>query len=114
MEIKEDTASIEEFYGCIKADFANQYLGGGSLMTGCVQEEIMFANHPQLFTSQLLCQIMAPNEAIHLIGFKKYSKNRGYGHTVTYDGQEDYKYKYDENNVAMQYITAIDAVCYAM
>ena len=55
MEIKEDTASIEEFYGCIKADFANQYLGGGSLMTGCVQEEIMFANHPQLFTSQLLC-----------------------------------------------------------
>ena len=79
-------------------------------MTGCVQEEIMFANHPQLFTSQLLCQIMAPNEAIHLIGFKKYSKNRGYGHTATYDGQEDYKYEYDENNMAMQYITAIDAI----
>jgi len=44
---------------------------------------------------------MAPNEAIHLIGFKKYSKNRGYGHTATYDGQEDYKYEYDENNMAM-------------
>lgn len=73
----------------------------------------MFANHPELFTSQLLCEIMAPNEAIHLMGYKKYSKNRGYGFKVAYDGQEDYQYKYDENNMAMEYITAIDAMCYA-
>ena len=35
--IESDTKSIEDYYGCIKADFANKYLGGGALMGGCVQ-----------------------------------------------------------------------------
>jgi hypothetical protein len=36
----------------------NKFLGGGALLSGCVQEEIMFTNHPELFTSQLLCEVM--------------------------------------------------------
>ena len=62
---------------------------------GCVQEEIMFANHPELFTAQLLFEVMEPNEAIHLMGYKKYSKNRGYARSCFYDGQEKLEYKYD-------------------
>lgn len=30
--------SIEEFYGILKVDFANRYIGGGALGYGCVQE----------------------------------------------------------------------------
>jgi hypothetical protein len=43
---EKDDTSIEDFYGDLKADFANKFLGGGALMSGCVQEEIMFTNHP--------------------------------------------------------------------
>lgn len=44
--ITKDEASIEEYFGEIKADFANKFIGGGALGQGCVQEEIMFTNHP--------------------------------------------------------------------
>lgn len=51
----DDNQSIEDFYGTIKADFANKFIGGGSLTTGCVQEEIMFGNHPELYISMTFC-----------------------------------------------------------
>ncbi len=45
-EIRSDNESIEDFTGKAKVDFANKFIGGGALHKGCVQEEIMFANHP--------------------------------------------------------------------
>ena len=81
-------------------------------MTGCVQEEIMFANHPELYTGQLLCGVMKPNEVLHLMGFKKYSKNTGYASSCAYAGQEEHKYDFDKSNMAQEYITAIDAEAY--
>ncbi len=44
--LRSDTESIEDFTGQVKVDFANKFIGGGALHKGCVQEEIMFANHP--------------------------------------------------------------------
>ena len=44
--VTHDKESIEEYFGEAKIDFANKFIGGGSLGAGCVQEEIMFANHP--------------------------------------------------------------------
>jgi hypothetical protein len=39
---------------------------------------------------------MQPNEALVLIGYKKTSKNKGYGWDVAYDGQEKgIKYELD-------------------
>ena len=35
--VEHDKKSIEEYYGHLKADFANKYIGGGSLTQGCVQ-----------------------------------------------------------------------------
>ena len=61
LTIDKNDASIEDYYGHLKADFANKFLGGGALLSGCVQEEIMFTNHPELFTSQLLCEVMKQN-----------------------------------------------------
>lgn len=46
LTIDKNDASIEDYYGQLKADFANKFLGGGALLSGCVQEEIMFTNHP--------------------------------------------------------------------
>jgi hypothetical protein len=35
----------------------------------------------------MLCEVMEPNEAIQLMGFKKYFKNTGYGYTFGFDGK---------------------------
>lgn len=70
----------------------------------------MFTNHPELFTAQLLCEVMKPNECIFLSGYKKYFKNKGYGWTAAYDGRNTHEYEYDEHKQAKEYITAIDAV----
>lgn len=81
-----DNESIEDFFGQVKVDFANSFIGGGALSSGCVQEEIMFATHPELYATQLLCESMEPNEAIHLIGFKRYARNKGYSYKTSYLG----------------------------
>ena len=37
VKITSNDASIEDFYGQVKIDFANKYIGGGSLTDGNVQ-----------------------------------------------------------------------------
>lgn len=95
VHICHDKESIEDFYGENKADFANKHIGGGSLGAGCVQEEIMFANRPELYTTMLLCEVMKENEAIVLSGFKKYFCNSGYAGTCAYDGPDHHEYSFD-------------------
>lgn len=62
------TGLIEEAHGCLQADFANQYIGGGVLSTGNVQEEIRFIVSPECLFSLLLCEVMLPNETIIISG----------------------------------------------
>ena len=50
-KIASPNESIYDYIGHAIVDFANKFIGGGALQTGCFQEEIMFANHPELFTS---------------------------------------------------------------
>lgn len=52
----------------LKADFANEFLGGGVLEFGNVQEEIMFVICPELLLSVFLCAPMAENEAVIMVG----------------------------------------------
>jgi len=40
----------------------------------------MFANHPEMYISILLCESMREDEALLFIGFKKYFKNYGYSY----------------------------------
>lgn len=35
--IAENDESIEEYYGDVKIDFANKFIGGGAFHSGCVQ-----------------------------------------------------------------------------
>ncbi len=72
--------------GSGKVDFANKFIGGGALRTGCVQEEIMFATHPELLVTILLCEKLSENESLVFVGFKKFHKHKGYSDTTTFDG----------------------------
>ena len=69
----------------IQLDFANKYLGGGVLNTGCVQEEIRFCINPELLPSMMLFDCLNDNEAAILIGTEQYSTYKGYAGTFKYD-----------------------------
>lgn len=58
---------------CIQTDFANEYIGGGSLIGGSVQEELMFIKCPELFASMLMFTRMHDNEAIYFENQRNFS-----------------------------------------
>ena len=62
----------------LRADFANMHLGGGTLRGGCVQEEILFSQRPELCIGCLLCEKMGDTEAIIMRGAACYSATAGY------------------------------------
>ena len=62
----------------VHVDFANRYIGGGVLCGGAVQEEIMFAQRPELIVSLAVCESMLPNEAIAIAGAREFCKTSGY------------------------------------
>lgn len=87
-----------------KVDFANKYLGGGVLNTGCLQEEITFTICPELISGMVLMEAMDCNEAIIISGFDRYSRYSGYARNLKYDK------KYDSSTNAYNWLIAIDAI----
>ncbi|CBZ52721.1 hypothetical protein NCLIV_025100 [Neospora caninum Liverpool] len=67
----------------LMADFANQWIGGGALYRGCVQEEIFFATHPELLLLRLFQQRLAVNESCAMSGAMKFSRHSGYAESFT-------------------------------
>ncbi|PFH37805.1 poly(ADP-ribose) glycohydrolase [Besnoitia besnoiti] len=67
----------------VMADFANQWIGGGALYRGCVQEEIFFATHPELLLLCLFQQRLSVNESCAMAGAMKFSRYAGYAETFT-------------------------------
>lgn len=74
--VYERSGSIEECEGALQVDFANKFIGGGVLGSGCVQEEIRFLINPECLVSLLLCECMKPNEAIAVVGTRQVEFHR--------------------------------------
>jgi hypothetical protein len=70
--------------GHIVVDFANKSIGGGVLLGGNVQEEIMFSRHPEAIVSCLLCETMYKTESIMIYGVRCFSQTEGYGASFTF------------------------------
>ncbi|CAF3808845.1 unnamed protein product [Rotaria sordida] len=103
---------IEDIDCVLQVDFANKYIGGGVLTSGCVQEEIRFVICPEMLLSLLVCEVLKPNECIYLIGCERYSSYKGYSKTFQYDGDYiDTKLK-DNWGRKWSHIVAIDAIFY--
>jgi poly(ADP-ribose) glycohydrolase len=84
--VLEPAGGIEDAAGCLQVDFANEYLGGGVLCGGCVQEEIRFAVSPECTVGLLLCPRMLEHEAIVITGAEQFSRYTGYGFSLGYGG----------------------------
>ena len=88
-------------------DFANQYIGGGVLVGGCVQEEILFAVSPEAIISMFFMEVMSDNDAIRIDNIIQYSDYSGYAYNFAFKGCA-----IDKNNInkiKRRKIIAIDA-----
>eukprot|EP01114_Cavostelium_apophysatum_P022439 TRINITY_DN811_c0_g1_i1.p1 TRINITY_DN811_c0_g1~~TRINITY_DN811_c0_g1_i1.p1 ORF type:complete len:616 (+),score=146.06 TRINITY_DN811_c0_g1_i1:64-1848(+) len=93
------------------ADFANEYIGGGVLHGGNVQEEILFLIKPECLTTLLFCAKMEANEVILITGAERFSDYRGYGFSFAFDGNHVDQTPLDEStNTLKRTIVAMDAI----
>ncbi|CAH8875747.1 unnamed protein product [Trichobilharzia szidati] len=99
----------------LQVDFANCYLGGGILGSGCVQEEIMFALRPELLISCLFVECLDPDETLIIEGAEQYSVGSGYSDNFCWAGDFDQsksEMKRDEWGRWNYAIVAMDATRY--
>jgi len=85
--IMPDKFGIEDAEGTLQVDFANMFIGGGVLGRGSLQEEILFLMQPECLVSLVVCERMAPNEAIIIAGTRRYSTYSGYGRSFAWKSQ---------------------------
>jgi len=71
----------------LQVDFANRYLGGGVLKTGCVQEEIRFVINPECLVGLLFSEVMSDNESLTIIGSERFSHYSGYSRGFEFGGK---------------------------
>ena len=92
-------------------DFANQYIGGGALCGGCVQEEILFAVEPEATVAMLFMEVMDKNDAIGIFNTVQYSNYTGYGYSFEF---KESAIPEDIAKIKKHKIIAIDAIpCYS-
>ncbi|PIC17744.1 hypothetical protein B9Z55_023878 [Caenorhabditis nigoni] len=110
-----DEMVIEETALCTQVDFANEYLGGGVLASGAVQEEIRFLMCPEMIVGMLLTDKMNDDQAISIVGAYVYSGYTGYArdlkwHPLTprYARQNDTRLRDKYGRLRVE-TTAIDA-----
>ena len=113
VEVK-DEGGIEDFKAnSIQVDFANKFIGGGCLSSGCVQEEIRFVISPECLPSTFIFECLKPNEAAYIIGTELFSTYKGYGWEFQFDNDfKDIEPKTDGKKRLDVNILALDAICF--
>ncbi|KAF0976917.1 hypothetical protein FDP41_004212 [Naegleria fowleri] len=103
------SGKIQDNLDTLMVDFANCMIGGHVLSGAVAQEEIMFAEIPELFISILVCPQMQPNETIRLVGWQRYSNIKGYIRNMSFEDYED-KQPIMVENVKSNQLIAMDAL----
>jgi len=96
--------------GFLQADFANEYVGGGVLRSGLVQEEIRFTICPELIAAMLFSEKMEDIEAISVIGVEQFSSYSGYGDSFRFEGRMKDSTDRDTSGRRLTCLVAMDAI----
>lgn len=96
----------------VQVDFANEYIGGGVLGRGCVQEEIRFIICPELIVSMLITEKMGLHECVIITGAEMYSKYTGYASSYKFNGNKIDQISRDNLKRKMTQLVAMDAIPY--
>lgn len=91
-------------------DFANKFVGGGVLNSGCVQEEIRFVICPELLVSKLFTEKLGPTECLIITGCEQFNSYSGYASTFKWEGPYQDRTPLDESGRRKCCIAAIDAI----
>lgn len=78
--------AVQDCDGCLQADFACRYLGGGVLRGGCAQEEILFTTFPEALPLISRVSPMEANESLLLEGMERFAEHSGYSWKFRYVG----------------------------
>ncbi len=95
--------------GLLQVDFANKYVGGGVIGSGCVQEEIRFVICPELIISRLFTEKLLDNEALIISGCEQFNSFSGYARTFCWKGDYIDNTVFDEWGRRCTRIAVIDA-----
>ena len=99
-----DFGGIEDnLNGEVQVDFANKFIGGGTLRNGTVQEEILFSINPETLPSMLMFESFNDNEVGVLKGCQRFANYQGYKDSFQFSG------KVRPGNRADNIILALDA-----
>lgn len=104
--------TIEDCTGATQLDFANKFLGGGVLNSGCVQEEIRFMLCPELMVSMLFTECLETNEAVLIKGCERFSSYTGYADSFKWSDNYVDETARDGWNRLHTEVLAMDAICY--
>ncbi|KAL4466126.1 hypothetical protein ABPG74_004363 [Tetrahymena malaccensis] len=109
-----DDKGIESFedFECIHCDFANKFLGGGVLRTGCVQEEIMLTVNPEIMAGILFCQKQNDKDALLITGAQRFCQFAGYKESFKFVGPHYSDFEVDTLNRKKVYTLAMNAISF--
>lgn len=85
LEVQE-SGSIDDSKNSLHIDFANKFVGGGTLGNGAAMEEIMFSKSPELIACQVFTKVLSDNECLMVHGAEKFSDGEGYGAGFRWQG----------------------------
>eukprot|EP01006_Ploeotia_vitrea_P065802 TRINITY_DN93837_c0_g1_i1.p1 TRINITY_DN93837_c0_g1~~TRINITY_DN93837_c0_g1_i1.p1 ORF type:complete len:510 (+),score=35.19 TRINITY_DN93837_c0_g1_i1:27-1556(+) len=108
---KEDL--IEAKGELLKVDSANKFIGGNTLTATVEQEEILFADYPELHVARLLFPAMQDGETIQIFGAERFHKHSGYAEEWrpkgAYKDKTPVKEKGDDGKYRQSFFTCMDA-----
>jgi len=81
-----DLTKIEDSDAFLHVDFANKNLQIHNNIPSCTQEEVLFSIRPALYITLLISETLKKNEAIFMLGCKRYCNYTGYLHTFKFAG----------------------------
>lgn len=112
LRVSSDGTIENDAPGFLQVDFANEFVGGGVLGEGCVQEEIRFAICPELILSRLFTERLEENECLLINGAERCSSYCGYAETFRWLGNYDDEMPRDNWGRLQTEVVAIDAKHY--
>ncbi|CAF1313327.1 unnamed protein product [Rotaria sordida] len=104
--------TIEDMHGFLQVDFANEFIGGGVMNEGIVQEEIRFTICTEMLVSVFICEVMLPHECILLIGCEQFVSYSGYATTFKFKDNFIDKAPKDSWGRKLSHVVAMDAIYY--
>ncbi len=72
--------------GCLQVDFADPFLAGLVLRTGCIQEEILCCIRPEIIAGCLFTERIEEGEAVIIRGAERFSRYTGYSYSFKWAG----------------------------